>query len=111
MKYKPTTASTTVTRDIAEMESRIGNIYETVSVIAKRANQVSAELKEEITHRLSEFTTQSDNLEEVFENREQIELSRQYERMPKPSLIAIQEYLDGNVYFRNPANEEGQDSK
>ena len=105
MKYQ-NASQTTITRNLAEMEKKIGNIYETVSVIAKRANQISAEVKEELGGKLQEFATQPDNLEEVFENREQIELSRHYERMPKPSLIAIQEYLEGNVYYRNPAKEE-----
>ena len=104
MKYKSTT-NTTITRDLSTLEKKIGNIYETVSVIAKRANQISIEVKEELTGKLSEFSTQTDNLEEVFENREQIEVSRHYERMPKPTLIAIQEYMDGNVYFRNPVKE------
>ena len=104
MKYKSET-NTTVTRNIAEIEKKVGNIYETVAIISKRANQISTEVKEELTGKLSEFSNQSDNLEEVFENREQIEMSKHYERLPKPTLIAIQEFIEGNVYYRNPAKD------
>ena len=91
----------TVTRDMAEFEEKTGNVYEAVAVIGKRANQISLELKEELTHKLQEFSTQSDNLEEIFENREQIEISRYYERLPKPVIIATEEYLADEVYFRD----------
>ena len=97
--------TTTVTRDLRNMEGETGNIYESISIIAKRANQISLNVKEELNAKLSEFATASDNLEEIFENREQIEISRHYERQPKASLIAIQEYQDGKVYYRNPAKE------
>lgn len=96
---------TTVTRDLRQLDSPTGNIYETVAVIAKRANQISAELKEELTGKLNEFATHTDNLEEVFENREQIEISKMYERLPKPVSIATQEFLEGKVYHRNPSKE------
>lgn len=97
--------TTTVTRDLREFDKETGNIYESVSIIAKRANQIGAELKEELNQKLSEFAPHNDNLEEVFENREQIEISKHYERMSKPTLIAAQEFLEGQVYFRNPAKE------
>ncbi|MEO5570097.1 MAG: DNA-directed RNA polymerase subunit omega [Bacteroidia bacterium] len=104
MAYKAA-ATTTVTRDLVKFEERTGNIYETLVIIAKRANHISAEMREELNNKLLEFASSTDNLEEVFENREQIEISKFYERLPKPTLIAIQEYLDGRIYFRNPARD------
>ena len=98
-------ALSTETRNVLQFEEKTGNIYESLVVIAKRANHISLELKEELGGKLSEFTTTSDNLEEIFENREQIEISRYYEKLPKPTLIAIQEFLDGKIYHRNPAKE------
>jgi DNA-directed RNA polymerase subunit K/omega len=99
--YKKTTAApTTITRDIKSLDDKTGNIYESVMVIAKRSNQISVEMKQELNRKLEEFAYYTDNLEEVFENREQIEISRFYERLPKPSLIALQEFLDDQVYFR-----------
>jgi DNA-directed RNA polymerase subunit K/omega len=97
--------NTTVTRDLRHMESITGNIYESISIVAKRANQIGVNVKEELNSKLAEFATSSDNLEEIFENREQIEISRHYERLPKPTLVAISEFQDGKVYFRNPAKE------
>ncbi|MDL2256119.1 DNA-directed RNA polymerase subunit omega, partial [Parabacteroides sp. OttesenSCG-928-K15] len=82
------------------------NIYETVKIIAKRANQISVEMKGDLEKKLQEFASYNDNLEEVFENREQIEISRYYEKLPKSTLIATQEYLEGKVYFKNPAKEK-----
>lgn len=106
MDYKKSNASpTTITRDVREMEQKTGNIYETIAIIAKRSNQIAAEVKEELTNKLAEFASSTDNLEEVFENREQIEISKFYERLPKPSLIATQEFLDNKIYSRNPAKE------
>ena len=102
--YKSST-NTTITRDLVNFEEKTGNIYETLAVLAKRANHISLDLKEELTDKLSEFASISDNLEEIFENREQIEISKHYERLPKSSLIAIQEYLDGKIYHRNPLKE------
>jgi len=98
--------NTTITRDLREIDSKTGNIYESIVVISKRANQIAADLKEELNSKLAEFATTTDNLEEVFENREQIEISKYYERLPKPALIAIGEFLDDKIYFRNPADEE-----
>lgn len=102
---KPNITTTTITRDVRKMDAKTGNIYETVVVISKRANQISATIKEELAGKLSEFATSTDNLEEVFENREQIEISKHYERLPKPTLIATEEFMDGKVYFRNPLKE------
>lgn len=106
MDYKKTSADlTTATRDLRELDINTGNIYETVAVLAKRANQISAEMREELTGKLAEFASTTDNLEEIFENREQIEISKYYERLPKPTLIAINEYLENKIYFRNPSKE------
>src|ERR1041385_3213745 len=104
MEYK-SEASTTVTRNITDYESKTGNIYESVVVMAKRANQISAEIKEELGEKLEEFNTSMETLEEIFENREQIELSKYYERLPKATLVATQEFIEGKVYFRNPTKE------
>jgi len=101
MDYKKSKASvTTVTRDVNQLDHETNNIYQTVMIIAKRANQISVELKQELNRKLEEFAYYTDNLEEVFENREQIEISKYYERLPKPTLIATQEFLDDNIYYR-----------
>ncbi|MEX1188231.1 MAG: DNA-directed RNA polymerase subunit omega [Bacteroidia bacterium] len=97
--------NTTVTRDLRTLEGSTENIYEAISIIAKRANQIGLNVKEELNSKLQEFATSSDNLEEIFENREQIEISRHYERQPKPSLVAINDFQEGKVYYRNPAKE------
>ncbi len=102
---KPTLASSTVTRDLRDLDKTTDNIYESIVVMSKRANQISNNIKEELSQKLSEFTSANDNLEEVFENREQIEISKYYEKMPKPSLIAVQEFLEGKIYYRNPSKE------
>lgn len=103
MDYKKTSADlTTTTRDLRSLDGKTGNIYESIAIISKRANQISAEMKEELTNKLAEFASNTDNLEEIFENREQIEISKYYERLPKPSLIAIQEFFDNKIYHRNP---------
>jgi len=101
MDYKKTKApNTTVTRDLAEFDKRSGNIYQSCVVVSKRANQISVEIKEELSKKLEEFASYTDNLEEIFENREQIEISKFYEKLPKASLISIQEFMDGKVYSR-----------
>jgi DNA-directed RNA polymerase subunit K/omega len=101
MNFKNTNAArTTITRDVKHLEAQTGNIYESIVVISKRANQISSELKEELSLKLQEFATTQDNLEEVFENREQIEISKFYERLPKPHAIAVQEMLEDKIYFR-----------
>ena len=94
---------------MVKLSEDTGNIYETVCIIAKRANQISAEMKKDLEKKLQEFATLTDNLEEVNENREQIEISRYYEKLPKPTLIATQEYVDHKLYFRNPATDKGLD--
>lgn len=109
MDYKKTKAPvTTVTRNLNEIDKETGNIYETVALVSKRANQIGSELKEELNRKLEEFASYTDNLEEVFENREQIEISRFYERLPKPTLIAMQEFMDDQIYFRKPESEEAE---
>ena len=107
MDYKKTNApTTTVTRDMIELSADSGNVYETVRVIGKRANQIAVEMKQDLEKKLQEFASYNDNLEEVFENREQIEISRYYEKLPKASLIAAQEYKEGKVYWKNPSKEK-----
>ncbi len=103
---KPTVANTTVTRDLRELDIETQNVYESLVIISKRANQIAANVKEELHSKLAEFATSNDNLEEIFENREQIEISKHYERMPKPSLIAIDEFVNGKIYYRNPSKEQ-----
>ena len=103
MDYKKVKADTTaVTRKIRDFDEPTGNIYETVAVLSRRANQIGVEMKEELNQKIQEFATSQDNLEEIFENREQIEIARFYERLPKPTLIAIQEFAEGRTYYRNP---------
>lgn len=104
MDYKKSKAPTnTVTRDVNSLCENTGNVYETVAIIGKRANQISVEIKDELKRKLEEFSSNNvDNLEEVFENREQIEISKYYERLPKPVLLATQEYIEDKTYFRNP---------
>ena len=106
MDYKKSNAPTnTVTRDMQDFRDNTGNVYESIAIMGKRANQISVEIKEELKKKLDEFSSSSDNLEEVFENREQIEISRYYERLPKPTLIAAQEFSEDQVYYRNPLKE------
>ncbi len=101
--------SSIVTRNMADFAEQTGNVYMSVSVISKRANQISVKLKEELNSKLAEFATTVDNLEEVFENREQIEISKYYERMPKATSLAIEEFLEGNVYLRKPEESDMQE--
>jgi DNA-directed RNA polymerase subunit K/omega len=95
----------TTTLNLSDMHRPTGNVYETVVILSKRANQISVEMKEELDRKLSEFAIPSDNLEEVFENREQIEVAKFYEQLPKPTLISVNELLRNRIYFRNPAKE------
>ena len=90
----------TVTRKLVDLDAPTGNIYESVAIIAKRANQIAAEMKQELVSKLEDFSSTQDSLEETFEHREQIEISRYYERLPKPVIIATEEFLDGQIYFR-----------
>lgn len=103
------TDSVAVTRNITNLMEPTGNIYESVAVMSKRANQIALEIKEELNSKISEFAVPNDNLEEVFENREQIEIAKYYEHLPKPTLIAVQEFLNGQVYFRNPLKDQVTD--
>ena len=111
MDYKKTNAArTTISRDLEELaESVDGNVYELITVLKKRANQIGVEIKEELIAKLDEFATPSDTLEEVFENQEQTEISRFYERLPKPTLIAIQEMLEDKIYMRENIKAEEED--
>lgn len=97
--------NTAVTRNMADLNRPTGNIYETVSILSKRANQIAHDMKEELNSKLEEFATPTDNLEEVFENREQIEIAKYYEHLPKPTLIATSEFLGGKITYRNPLKE------
>ena len=97
-----------VTRDIEELSGPTGNIYESVAIISKRARQLSSNIKEELNSKLAEFASTVDNLEEIFENREQIEISRFYERMPKPTTTAAEEFLDGKLIYRDREETEEQ---
>ena len=102
MEIKKNVPNNTITRKLVDLDSPTGNIYESINIIARRANQIATELKAEINRKLADFSTPSDNsVEETFENREQIEISRYYERLPKPAIIATEEFLDGEVSFRH----------
>lgn len=103
---KSSVPNNTVTRKLTDIDEQTGNIYESVVIISRRANQISSQLKQELNRKLADFSTTTDTLEETFENREQIEISRYYERLPKPTLMATEEFLDHEVYFRNPSAEE-----
>ena len=106
MDYKDTNAAiSTITYDKNEIQAPTQNIYEAISIIAKRANQINSDLKKELVDKLEEFATYNDSLEEVFENKEQIEVSKFYERLPKPTAIAVDEWLNNKVYFRTPEAE------
>lgn len=101
MDYKKTKAPlTTITRNLNDLDGGTENIYKTVKIAAKRANQISVEMKQELNRKLEEFASYTDNLEEVFENPEQIEISKFFERLPKPSLISLQELAEDQIYFR-----------
>jgi DNA-directed RNA polymerase subunit K/omega len=106
MDYKKSKAPVnTVTHNIMDLCDETGNLYESVAIIAKRANQISVQIKEDLSKKLAEFASYNDSLDEVFENREQIEISRYYEKLPKPTLLATQEFIEGKVYFRDPLQE------
>jgi len=110
MDYKKIkTESSTITRDLRKFTKRNANLYESVVVLSKRANQISSEMKEDLNNKLAEFASSNDNLEEIFENREQIEIAKYYEQLPKPTLLAIHEYLNDQIYFRNPTSESSEE--
>jgi DNA-directed RNA polymerase subunit K/omega len=103
MDYRKSNAPvTTVTRNLDSLNKGTNNIYETVIIVSRRSNQISVEMKQELNKKLEEFASYTDNLEEVFENREQIEISKFYERLPKPTLIALQEFEESRIFYRNP---------
>ena len=111
MDYKKSKAPiNTVTRDVRELWKETGNIYESVAIIAKRANQISIEIKQDLNKKLQEFASYNDSLEEVFENREHIEISRYYEKLPKPTLLATQEFIDGDIYWRDPSKDNVEEA-
>jgi len=112
MDYKKSKAPVnTVTRNVMNLCKDTGNIYESVAIIAKRANQISLQIKEDLSKKLQEFASYNDTLEEVFENREQIEISRYYEKLPKPSLLATQEFIEDKVYWRDPLKEQREQAE
>ena len=103
MNFKNSTAErSTITRDTVHIENVTGNIYESIVAMSRRSNQISTELKEELTQKLQEFASSTDNLEEIFENREQIEISKFYEKLPKPVSMAIDQLLNDEIYLRHP---------
>ena len=110
MAYKDSNAErTTITRSIKSLEDDTDNIYESITVLSKRSNQINIEMKEELDQKLDEFATSTDNLEEIFENREQIEVSRYYERLPKSGAIAIQELENEKIFWKSPENEDSNE--
>jgi DNA-directed RNA polymerase subunit K/omega len=107
MNFKNTNAArTTITRSFQDLERETNNIYETIVILSKRANQISVAIKEELTQKLTEFASHTDNLEEIFENKEQIEISRFYERLPKPNAYAIEEWENDGTYYREKVIKE-----
>ena len=109
MDYKKIKApTTTVTQNLMDFAEPTGNIYESVAIMGRRANQITADIKQDLGQKLKEFGSKNDVLDEEFENREQIEISRFYEHMAKPTLIAEQEFLDGKIYYRNPTTEKNK---
>lgn len=106
MENKAKIPTNTITRDIKDLAEPTGNIYKTVVVLYKRANQISIEEKKELTKKLEDFKNDRDTMEEVFENKEQIEISKYYERQPKPDLVAISEFENGELEYRTAGSEE-----
>ncbi|HWI91936.1 MAG TPA: DNA-directed RNA polymerase subunit omega [Flavisolibacter sp.] len=100
------TSNNIETRDVNEFKNKTGNLYESIAIVAKRANQINISLKEELHNKLEEFASHTDSLEEIHENKEQIEISRAYERMPNPSLLATQEFMEGKVYYRKNEDQD-----
>lgn len=98
------TANVVETKSLTDIKNKTGNLYESIAIVAKRANQINISLKEELHNKLEEFATHTDSLEEIHENKEQIEISKAYERMPNPALLATQEFMEDKIYYRK--NEE-----
>ncbi len=106
MDLKKTTAPVnTITYNKTEIEAPTGNVYEAITIISKRANQINADIKKELIEKLEEFATYNDSLEEIFENKEQIEVSKFYEKLPKAHALAVQEWLEGKIYYRDSKNQ------
>ena len=111
MDYKKSNApNNTITWDTKALGDITGNLYESIMIAAKRSNQISVEMKEELNRKLQEFASYTDNLEEVFENREQIEISKFYERLPNPTSLAVTQFMEDKVYYRNPEKEENPEN-
>lgn len=110
MALKRNIGDNTVTRDLSKLAAPTGNIYESVVIMAKRSNQIAAEIKQELSSKLSEFSNTADTLEETFENREQIEISKYYEKLPKPTLVAVDEFQNNEVYFREISGRNNADA-
>lgn len=108
---KKRVTNTTVTRNTAEFSQQTDNIYETVAMLSKRANQIAADEKRELHKKIEEFSSNNDNADELYENREQIEIVRRYELQPKPTLEATEEYLEGQIFYRNPAKESAEEKQ
>ena len=108
---KKKVVNTTITRNTGDFSQGTDNIYETVAVLTKRANQIAAEEKRELHNKIDDFKSSNDTVDEMYENREQIEIVRRYEQQPKPTLEATEEYLEGKIYYRNPAKEDKQAQK
>jgi len=107
INYKNTNAErTTITRDVEFLDKNTGNIYKAITAISKRSDQIGSEMKDELIRKLAEFASTTDNLEEIFENREQIEISKFYEQLPKPAMIAIQEFIEEKMYIKDPEQKE-----
>lgn len=104
-------SNNTITRDLSDLAEPTGNIYESVVIMAKRSNQIAADIKQELSAKLEEFSNFADTLEETFENREQIEISRHYEKLPKPTLVAIKEFQNNEIYYRNIDNRENRNTE
>lgn len=100
MEIKKNIPNNTVTRKLVDFDRETGNVYKSINIISRRANQIASELKAELNRKLSDFSSPTDTMEETFENREQIEISRFYERLPKPAIIATEEFLDDEIYYR-----------
>ncbi|MBR3725471.1 MAG: DNA-directed RNA polymerase subunit omega [Bacteroidales bacterium] len=108
---KKKTPNTTITRNTAEFSQMTDNIYETVAVLTKRANQIAIEEKKELHKKIEEFSNNNDGIDEYYENREQIDVVRRFEQMPKPTLVATEEYLEHQLYYRNPAKEDKEQQR
>ena len=104
-KVSANTSNVVETKNLADIKNKTGNLYESIAIIAKRANQINISIKEELHNKLDEFASHTDSLEEIHENKEQIEISKAYERMPNPAILATQEFLEDKIYYRKADND------